>query len=124
MSGEAYDSARILVAGPKSIRSESCHPATSGLILFLGSFTQAEEEAMSGALKKVLFTVLGVVIILTYWTLRGGSGTNTETKNSIPAKVWEGGGGTISVELHTTVAGKMSIGFEERAEHGKSLQTL
>lgn len=79
---------------------------------------------MSGALKKVLFSALGMVLVLGYWTLRGSSGTNTETKKSIPAKVWNGGGGTISVELHTSVAGKMSIGFEERAEHGKSLQTL
>jgi hypothetical protein len=83
-----------------------------------------ERLIMSSIVKRVLFSVLGVAVMLAWWTIRGDSGSNTKVQKSIPAKVWDGGGGTISVELETTVAGKMSIGFEERVEKdARSLQT-
>jgi hypothetical protein len=61
--------------------------------------------------------------MIAYWTIRGDGGSDTELQKSIPAKVWGGGGGTISVELETTVAGRMGIGFEERTDDGRSLRS-
>ena len=68
---------------------------------------------MSSLAKKLLIAVLGVVVTLAWWSWRGSS-DKTETADRIPAKVWEGGGGTLSVEVESTCKGKMSISFTER----------
>lgn len=67
-------------------------------------------------LKKLFMTVLGVVVMLTWWTIRGSHAPPEEVVESIPAKVWDGGGGTLSIDLDTNVAGKLSIGFDGEKE--------
>ena len=71
-------------------------------------------------IKKILTSLLGMVVVLTWWTIRG-DGRHHELANTIPAKVWEGGGGTIAVAVNTTTAGKMSISFGEDKKKGRDL---
>jgi len=66
--------------------------------------------------------VLGVVVTLAWWSLRGDDGKNTSA-DSIPAKVWNGGGGTVTIEIETTTAARMSVTFTEEKEDGRSLST-
>jgi len=74
-------------------------------------------------MKRLLWALLSMVGALTWWTIRGPR-THEEVVNTIPAKVWAGGGGTISVSVDTTVAGKMSIDFEEHKKDGRMLTVI
>jgi len=58
--------------------------------------------------------LLGMVLTLTWWTIRRGN-THTQSSNHIPAKVWAGGH-TLDVEVETTCEAKMSVSF---AQHDK-----
>ena len=80
---------------------------------------------MQGLMKKLLGTVLGLAVVLGYWTLTGDSGTKTETSGSIPAKVWAGGAGTMRIETDSTSAAQMRVSFhaERDGEDAKSLET-
>ena len=57
--------------------------------------------------------VLGIAVMLAWWSFHGGS-SNTATVEKIPAKVWNGGAGTLTVEVEASCPAKMSINFEER----------
>jgi hypothetical protein len=79
---------------------------------------------MGNLVKRGLLAALGVAVTLAWWTLRGG-GTGTPAQEGIPSRVWNGGGGTLAIQVETTCPAKMSIGFEERGkdEGAKSLET-
>jgi hypothetical protein len=57
---------------------------------------------MTGLIKKAVGTVLGVAVMLGYWTFVGDSGKQTESMSNIPAKVWDGGAGTMQIEIDST----------------------
>jgi hypothetical protein len=77
---------------------------------------------MGSLVKRGALAVLGVAVTLTWWTLRGGGG-GSQAQQGIPARVWEGGGGTLTIQVETTCPAKMSIGFDARdAEQRKSLE--
>jgi len=61
---------------------------------------------------RVGLAVLGVVVMLAWWSFRGDGGKSS-TVEKIPAKVWNGGAGTLTIEIETTCATRMSINFEE-----------
>jgi len=73
-------------------------------------------------MKKLLSSLLGVVVALTWWTIRG-SNTHVEQAQAIPAKVWNGGGGTIAISVDSTIAGRLSVEFIERKDGGRQLET-
>lgn len=66
--------------------------------------------------------VLGVVVMLAWWSFRGDDGKSASA-DRIPAKVWNGGGGTVTIEIETTTAARMSVSFTEEKEDGRSLNT-
>jgi hypothetical protein len=80
---------------------------------------------MTGLIKKAVGAVLGMALVLGYWTFVGGSGTQTESMDTIPAKVWEGGAGTMQIEIESTSPAQMRISFYERSEEeeAKSVET-
>src|SRR5262249_6038407 len=78
------------------------------------------EQAM---IKKILTSLLSMVAILAWWSFRG-DGRHHELVHAIPAKVWEGGGGTIAVAVNTTAAGKMSLSFHEEKDKGRDLAAI
>src|SRR3954467_14749451 len=75
--------------------------------------------------KRLVITIAGVAIMLAYWSFTGrksGGGGSS----GIPARVWEGGGTTVVVELTTDTPARFSIWFSEHPEgemEKRSLET-
>jgi len=80
---------------------------------------------MSGLIKKAAGTVLGVAVMLGYWTFVGDSGKQTESMNKIPVKMWDGGAGTMQIEIDSTGPAQLRVSFYERSEDedAKSVET-
>jgi hypothetical protein len=79
---------------------------------------------MTALIKKALGAVVGIVLVLGYWTIMG-PGKQTESMDTIPAKVWDGGAGTMQVEIDSSSPAQMRISFYERSEDedAKSVET-
>ena len=68
---------------------------------------------MESLVKRAIFAVLGVAVMCGYWTVKGWFvGDANATMKHIPAKVWDGGGGTITVETESTEAARVYVSFE------------
>ena len=59
---------------------------------------------------RALLAVAGVALTLGYWTLRPSGST---AGSGIPARLWEGGGPLVTVELDSTAPARFSIWFSE-----------
>jgi hypothetical protein len=66
-------------------------------------------------LKRAALAVLGVLVMIAWWEITGDRGTNDEVKG-IPPKVWDGGSGTLEVEVETTTPARFSISFGDEKE--------
>ena len=83
---------------------------------------------MDGLAKRFVMGVLGVAVMLGFWTVKGWvTGEAGATVSHIPDKVWDGGGGTIVVEAESSDPARVSISFEtntpiDSADH-KMLET-
>jgi len=66
---------------------------------------------MKNLVIRIGIAVLGMVITLTWWTIRKGD-SHVQSVSKIPAKVWAGGH-TLEVEAETSCAAKMSISFTD-----------
>lgn len=75
-------------------------------------------------LKKILSSLLGVLVMLAWWTIRGSHAPPEQVVNTVPTKVWDGGGGTIAIDVDTNVDATLSIGFSERRDGGRRMTTL
>jgi len=75
-------------------------------------------------MKKIFSSLLGLVIALSWWTIRGHFSHHDAALNTIPGKVWDGGGGTMTIDVDTSVAGRLSMEFNERRKNGRSLTTF
>ena len=65
-------------------------------------------------MKRAVIALLGMVVTLTYWSFFGGNaGSQVQ---GIPAKVWDGGGGILSIEVESTTPARFSIGFDGESE--------
>jgi hypothetical protein len=65
---------------------------------------------MQNLLKRGVMSILGVVVMLAWWSFRG-SDANTDSADKIPGKVWAG-------------AAQMRVSFNEyEKENGRSLET-
>jgi len=74
---------------------------------------ERKEEAMGALAKRLVLGVLGVAVMLGYWTVKGWFVDDANaTVSHIPAKIWDGGGGSIVLEAEATEAGRVSISFE------------
>ena len=80
---------------------------------------------MNKLIKKAVGMILGLAVVLGYWTFVGDSGKQTESMSNIPAKVWDGGAGTMQVEIDSTSPAQMRVSFYERSEEedAKSVET-
>jgi hypothetical protein len=72
--------------------------------------------------KNLVRTALGVAVMLAWWTLRDDS-VEVETASAIPTQVWEGGAGTLEIEVDTSTAATMRIDFGED-DDGMSIRSL
>jgi hypothetical protein len=87
--------------------------------LFVQALTRIEtlQQAQNGGVmeqiaKRVGLAVLGVVVTLAYWSFTGGGDAGSDVRG-IPQKVWEGDGGTLSVEVESTTPARFSISFSD-----------
>ena len=71
-------------------------------------------------MKRILSTLLGLVVVLTWWTIRGDRSPPEEQLQGIPAKVWDGGGGTLAIEVDASTDATLSIDFHERRDGGRN----
>jgi len=66
--------------------------------------------------KSLLKTLVGLALVLAWWTLRGPRDDHTETASRIPTVVWDGGAGTLMIHTETTRAAQMRVSFHERSD--------
>jgi len=62
-------------------------------------------------MKSIVRTVLGLVLVLGWWTFTGNSVSTNPALDEIPASVWGGGAGTLAIEAETTSPARMSVSF-------------
>jgi hypothetical protein len=76
-------------------------------------------------LKSLGKTLLGLAVVLAWWTFRGPGDSDTETSSSIPTVVWDGGAGQLSIHAETSAPAQMRVSFYEESESddGRSLET-
>ena len=82
---------------------------------------------MNSLVKRVLMAVGGMVLVLGWWTIQGKfSGSSTaEASDKIPAKVWEGGGTTLTIETDSSDPAVLRALFEATAHtNGKAVRSL
>ena len=83
---------------------------------------------MAGLLKRGALAILGMVVVLGYWTIKGHfTDSASASLSHIPDKVWGGGGGQMVVEAETSEPGRIYVSFEtdkpiDSSEH-KFLET-
>ncbi|HEX5000835.1 MAG TPA: hypothetical protein VFY29_21600 [Terriglobia bacterium] len=63
--------------------------------------------------KRAVLAILGVVVMLAYWTFTGRGSNNGPTAAGIPAKVHDGGGGLLAINVDSTSAARFSISFSD-----------
>jgi hypothetical protein len=64
-------------------------------------------------LKRAALSLLGVAVMLAYWTFTG-SGSNTSSTRGIPARIGPGDGGTLAIEVTSTTPARFSITFDKK----------
>lgn len=77
---------------------------------------------MNRQVKWLLRTILGIAVMIAWWSIRGGD-SNVQSADEIPAVVWGGGGGTLTIEVRTTCAAQMRVSFDSSQEEVESLET-
>ncbi|HXK21812.1 MAG TPA: hypothetical protein VMS55_03950 [Myxococcota bacterium] len=70
--------------------------------------------------KSLAKTLVGLALVLAWWTLRGPRDDHTETAHRIPTVVWDGGAGTLTIHAETTTPAQMRVGFHEHSEDAKA----
>jgi hypothetical protein len=70
--------------------------------------------------KSLLKTLVGLALVLAWWTIRGPGEDHTETANRIPTVVWDGGAGTLNIHAETTTAAQMRVSFHEQSDDAKA----
>jgi len=61
--------------------------------------------------KALIRSVLGLVLVLGWWTFTGNSISTQKAQDKIPASVWGGGGGKLEIEAETSTPARMMVGF-------------
>lgn len=77
---------------------------------------------MNRLVRRVLLSVLGIAVTLAWWSMRGNDAQVTSA-DEIPATVWGGGGGTLTITVRTTCAARLLVSFYERQEDGQAMET-
>ncbi len=62
-------------------------------------------------MKSIVRSVLGLVLILGWWTFTGNSISTNPALENIPASVWGGGAGTLVIEAETSSAARVVVDF-------------
>jgi hypothetical protein len=63
--------------------------------------------------KVLIRTVLGIALIVGWWTITGNSVFTEPAQDRIPTSVFGGGGGKLEIEAETTGAATMAVSFSD-----------
>jgi hypothetical protein len=67
---------------------------------------------MEHLIRKLLGAFVGVVVCIAIWTIQGRlGGSGSETSDSIPAVVWGGGAGVVTIEAEASQPANISVSF-------------
>jgi hypothetical protein len=72
--------------------------------------------------KALVRTVLGLVLVLGWWTITGNVISTNKSVPKIPASVFGGGAAKLEIEAETSTAARMMIGFS-RDHEDENLET-
>ena len=64
-------------------------------------------------MKGLIKAVLGMVLVLGWWTITGNSISTEKAVDKIPASVFGGGAAKVEIEAETTTAARMMVGFSD-----------
>jgi hypothetical protein len=70
---------------------------------------------MNPVMKRVLSSALGLALVLGWWTLRDklfGGGSTPAVSDRVPAKLWEGGGTTLTISVESSDPAIVRADFE------------
>ena len=67
-------------------------------------------------MKAAVRTVLGLVLVLGWWTVTGNLISTERAQDRIPASVWGGGAGKLVIEAETTTRSRMLVGFSRNQQ--------
>jgi hypothetical protein len=75
--------------------------------------------------QRLVKTLVGLAVVLAWWTIRGPGDSHSETADHIPSVVWDGGAGSMTIRAETTTPAQMRVSFSENSESddSRSLQT-
>ena len=76
---------------------------------------QTDRTCAEEAVKAIVRTVLGLVLVLGWWTFTGNSISTQKAQDKIPASVFGGGGARIEIEAETTTPARMMVGFSDES---------
>jgi hypothetical protein len=65
--------------------------------------------------KALIRSVLGLVLVLGWWTFTGNSISTQKAVDKIPASVFGGGAAQVEIEAETTTAARMMVGFSDES---------
>jgi hypothetical protein len=65
--------------------------------------------------KALVRTVLGLVLVLGWWTITGNRVSTAPSQDRIPAIVWGGGGAKLQIEAETSSPARMLVSFSDES---------
>lgn len=74
-------------------------------------------------MKSLVKSLVGLALVLGWWTLRGPGASDTETSDSIPSVVWDGGK-AVTIRTDTTCPAQLRVSFNDHAEDVESPRSL
>lgn len=76
-------------------------------------------------MKSLAKTLIGLALILAWWTLRGPGESSGASADHIPKVVWDGGAGQLTIRTETSCPAQMRVSFNEHSENpdSRSLET-
>ncbi len=66
-------------------------------------------------MKALARTVIGLVLLLGWWTITGNSISTEPAQDKIPASVFGGGAAKLEIEAETTSAARMMVSFSDES---------
>jgi len=70
--------------------------------------------------RRIVGAAVGLVLVLSYWTLKDkvlGGTSQTSVSDKVPAKIWEGGGTTLTIETESSDPATLRAFFESTEKH-------
>src|SRR5687767_12771995 len=74
--------------------------------------------------KKILGTILGVIVCIGIWEVKAllGFGPQVESASAMPAKLWDGGGATVTIRTDLSHPGYVHFMFSEAGDDGRRME--